>query len=53
MQTTTRIYGNTMNGTNGSAVPKLAYGEKWVTPEPEDVDDLMLVLHDSLKLPRP
>ena len=36
-----------------SFVPKLVFGARWVTPEPNDADDLMLILHASLAVPRP
>jgi uncharacterized membrane protein len=52
MQTSIRIYGDTVQGGN-TAVPKLVYGSRWVTPEPNDADDLVLILHDSLAVPRP
>ena len=51
MQTSIRIYGDTVQG--GNAVPKLVFGSRWVTPEPYDADDLVLILHDSLAVPRP
>ena len=52
MQTSIRIYGHTIqNGNN--AVPKLVFGSRWVIPEPYDADGLVLILHDSLAVPRP
>jgi len=51
MQTSIRIYGDTYQ--SGNAVPKLVFGPHWVTPEPRDADDLILILHDSLALPKP
>ena len=52
LQTSIRIYGNTVQGGN-TAVPKLVLGSRWVIPEPNDADDLVLILHDSLAVPRP
>ena len=49
MQTSIRIYGDT----GGNAVPKLVFGSRWVNPEPYDADDLILILHASLAVPRP
>ncbi len=52
MQTSIQIYGQTIqNGNN--AVPKLVAGSRWVIPEPNDADDLVLILHDSLAVPGP
>ena len=49
LQTSIRIYGDTGN----NAVPKLVFGSRWVIPEPNDADDLVLILHDSLGVPKP
>jgi protein-disulfide isomerase len=49
MQTSIRIYGDT----GGNAVPKLVFGSRWVNPEAYDADDLVLILHASLAVPRP
>jgi uncharacterized membrane protein/protein-disulfide isomerase len=51
LQTSIRTYGDTIQG--GNAVPKLAFGSRWVTPEPRDTDDLLRILHDSLAVPPP
>ena len=51
MATSIRLFGNTILG--GNAVPKLVSGERWVTPEPNNVDELMLVLQENLGLPAP
>jgi uncharacterized membrane protein/protein-disulfide isomerase len=51
VQTSIGIYGGTLQG--GNAVPKLVFGPRWVIPEPYDADDLILILHDSLAVPRP
>jgi protein-disulfide isomerase len=52
LQTCIRIYGNTSQGGN-NAVPKLVYGSRWVIPQPNDADDLVSLLNDSLAVPRP
>ena len=52
LQTSVRIYGNTVQSGN-TAIPKLVFGSRWVTPKPQDADDLILILHDSLAVPRP
>jgi protein-disulfide isomerase len=52
LQTTIRIYGDTIQGGN-NAVPKLVFGSRWVIPQPNDADDLVLMLQDSLSVPRP
>ena len=36
-----------------NAVPKLVFGSRWVIPEPNDADDLVSILHDSLGVPGP
>ena len=52
MQTSIWIYGKTIQNGN-HAVPKLVFGSRWVIPEPNDADDLVLILHDSLAVPSP
>jgi len=52
MQTSIRIYGSTIQSGNG-AVPKLLFGSRWVIPEPNDADDLVLILQHSLAVPPP
>ncbi len=52
MQTSIRLYGDTIDQ-GGNSVPKLVFGARWVTPEPNDADDLVSILHDSLAMPRP
>jgi len=52
MRTSIRIYGATIQKGN-TAVPKLVFGSRWVIPEPNDADGLVLILHDSLAVPRP
>jgi hypothetical protein len=51
LQTSVRIYGGTVQG--GNAVPKLIFGSRWVIPEPYDADDLVLILQNSLAVPKP
>jgi uncharacterized membrane protein/thiol-disulfide isomerase/thioredoxin len=52
LQTSIRIYGNTTQGGN-NAVPRLVFGSRWVIPQPNDADDLVSILHDSLAVPKP
>ena len=52
LQTSIRIYGNTTQGGN-NAVPRLVFGTHWVIPQPNDADELVSILHDSLGVPRP
>jgi protein-disulfide isomerase len=49
LQTSIRIYG----ATGSNAIPKLVFGSRWVIPEPYDADDLVLILHDRLAVPKP
>ena len=49
LQTSVRLYGDT----GSSAIPKLVFGSRWVVPEPHDANDLVLILQDSLALPKP
>ena len=51
LQTSLQIYGHTLQG--GNAVPKLVFGPRWVIPEPNNADDLVLILHDRLAVPGP
>ena len=52
LQTTTRIYGQTMqNGMGG--IPKLIYGSRWVIPQPNSSDELVKILQNSLAVPGP
>jgi hypothetical protein len=54
MQSCIQIYGDAIHlGQNGNALPKLVFGSRWVTPEPNNADDLLLILHESLAVPRP
>jgi uncharacterized membrane protein len=47
LQTSIRIYGDT--GSN--AIPKLVFGSRWVIPQPNDADGLVLILRNSLGIP--
>jgi len=49
LQNSVRIYGDAGAG----AIPKLVFGSHWVTPQSNDADDLVSILHDSLGLPTP
>jgi hypothetical protein len=52
MQTSIGIYADTIQSGNG-AIPKLVFGSRWVIPEPRDATDLILILQDSLAVPKP
>jgi uncharacterized membrane protein len=52
LQTSVRIYGETLQGGN-NAVPKLVFGSHWVIPQPNDANDLLLILRNSLAVPIP
>jgi uncharacterized membrane protein len=51
LRASVKIYGDTFDG--AGVIPKLIYGSTWVCPEPEGVDDLLSVLHDTLGVPAP
>lgn len=54
LQTSIRIYEDTIDlDQSGNALPKLVFGARWVTPKTYDADDLVLILHDSLAVPKP
>jgi uncharacterized membrane protein/protein-disulfide isomerase len=57
LQTSIRIYGDTVqsasNPQRANAVPKMVFGSRWVIPEPNDADDLVLILQNSLGVPKP
>lgn len=57
LQTCVRIYGDTVQSASdfrrANAVPKLVYGSRWVIPEPNTADDLVLILQESLAVPKP
>jgi hypothetical protein len=49
LETSIRIYGNAGRG----AIPKLILGSRWVIPEPQDADRLVLILQNRLAVPKP
>jgi protein-disulfide isomerase len=57
LQTSIAIYGDTVqsasNPRRANAVPKMVFGSRWVIPEPNDADDLMMILQNSLGVPKP
>ena len=57
LQTCVRVYGATVqsasNPQRATAVPKLVFGSRWVIPEPNDADNFVLILRDSLTVPKP
>lgn len=54
LQISVRTFGQTIGpNQSGNAVPKLVFGQRWVTPEPKDAADLLKVLQQSLGLPQP
>lgn len=54
MESSIRMYGDSIPlDPSSSAIPKLVFGSRWVTPEPDDADELVLILHASLAVPRP
>lgn len=52
LQLSIRRYGETMQNGRGG-VPKLAFGDRWVLPQPSTADDLVSILQDSLGVPAP
>ena len=56
LQTCIQIYGSTTQGGN-NAIPKMVYssrhGSRWVVPQPNDADELVLILQNSLAVPDP
>lgn len=52
MQRCAQMYGHSLQGANGG-IPKLILGPRWVIPEPDSVDDLILILQKSLEMPKP
>jgi uncharacterized membrane protein len=54
MQTAVQLYGDTIHPTQGgSAVPKLVFGNRWVTPQVHDATEFLSILHDGLNVPNP
>lgn len=52
MQTGIQIFGQTIQG-GKAGIPKLVFGSRWVVPEPDNADELVLILQKSLELPSP
>ncbi len=52
LQTCIRTYGETIRNGNGG-VPRLVFGSRWAIPEPNDADDLVIILEKSLGVPKP
>jgi uncharacterized membrane protein len=52
LQDSIRIYGATSQSGN-SAIPKLVLGSRWVIPQPNDANDLVLILQDRLAVSKP
>jgi len=52
IQACVQIYGQTiLNGKGG--VPKFIYGSHWVVPELYSTDNLVMILHERLAVPKP
>ena len=52
MKTSTQIYGYTIQSGMGG-IPKMIFGSRWVIPEPNNADDLFMILQKSLAVPMP
>lgn len=52
LQTTTGIYGQALQSGMGG-IPKLIFGSRWVIPQPDSYDDLVMILQKSLAVPMP
>ncbi len=52
MKTCIQLFGQTLQGRKGG-IPKLVYGSRWVIPEPENAENLIEILQQSLVLPKP
>ena len=52
IQTSICIYGQTIQSDKGG-IPKLIFGSRWVIPEPYNADDLLMILQESLGVPKP
>jgi len=52
LQTSVRIYGQTIQNGKGG-IPKLIFDSRWVIPEPNNADDLVMIMQESLAVPIP
>jgi len=52
LQISVQIYGQTIRNGKGG-IPKLIFGSRWVIPEPNNADDLVMILQKSLAVPSP
>jgi uncharacterized membrane protein/protein-disulfide isomerase len=52
MQDCIQIFGKTLENGKGG-VPKLIFGSRWVIPLPVNTDDFMMILQNSLIVPKP
>ena len=52
MEESVELYGVTIDQ-SGASVPRLVYGSRWVSPEPNDIDDLITILNERLGLAKP
>jgi uncharacterized membrane protein len=52
VQSSVLIYGRTLQEGRGG-VPRLVFGSRWVIPQPENVDDLIMIIQNSLDIPGP
>ena len=50
LKTSTQIYGQTIK-TGKGGIPKMIYGSRWVIPEPDNANDLVMILQKSLGVP--
>lgn len=48
----TQWYGQTIQDGKGG-VPKLIFGNRWVIPDPKDINDLTMILQKNLGVPKP
>jgi protein-disulfide isomerase len=52
LQTSTQIYGQTIQNGRGG-IPKMIFGPAWVIPQPDDTEDLIRILQQTLAVPMP
>jgi uncharacterized membrane protein len=52
MKNSIDIYGATVDQT-GNSLPRLVYGTRWISPEPNTAEELVSMLQESLALPKP